>query len=282
MTNAEFNDMRYINRIIRRFKGAVAPPYGVYPITEDLRGKTFENIGKVPWTREEMRQSLKEFARLYSKRPIRDNQGGMNSPHMFYCWFTARRLSPEVIIESGVWKGQSTWLFENAVPEAKLISIDPRPELRKYISKKVDYRTADFSENNWDGLPKHKTLCFFDDHYGVDRIWQCRKFGFKHVLYEDNYPAPGGNTNNPSGNAMSPKAALYEGGTGTSSLRDILETYYEFPPVYPNVEGPRYMWKDYKSLTPEPLIMDVEDKELLVYKREAWGYTWLCYVELKT
>ena len=274
--------MKSINRIIERLTGEVAPPYGVYPITEELRYKTFESIGKAPWTREEMRQSLKEFAQFYHNRPIRNNQGGMNSAHMFYCWFVAKRLSPEVIIESGVWKGQSTWLFENAVPEAKVISIDPRLDLREYISKKVDYRTLDFPQNDWSGLPKHRTLCFFDDHYGVDRIWQCKKFGFKYILYDDNYPTPGGNKSHPSGDAMSPKATLYAGGSGASSLRSILETYYEFPPVYPNIEGPRYLWQDYKSLTPDPLITDVKDKELLIYKKEAWAYTWLCYAELKT
>jgi len=42
---------------------------------------------------------------------------------MFASWFMARQLDPEVIIESGVWRGQGTWLLEQACPRAQIISM---------------------------------------------------------------------------------------------------------------------------------------------------------------
>ena len=63
------------------------------------------SIGKASWTREELFNSLEEFAELYEKRPIKDNEGGMKAAQMFYAWFVVKELQPTTIIESGVWYG---------------------------------------------------------------------------------------------------------------------------------------------------------------------------------
>lgn len=72
------------------------------------------SIGEPPWTREEIIDSLDEFSAIYADRPIQDNKGGMKAPHMFAVWFMTRKLSPDLIVESGIWRGQSTWLLEQA------------------------------------------------------------------------------------------------------------------------------------------------------------------------
>jgi hypothetical protein len=42
-----------------------------------------KQIGEVNWTYDELKQSIPEFLKLYNSRPLKDNQGGMESPHMF-------------------------------------------------------------------------------------------------------------------------------------------------------------------------------------------------------
>ena len=71
-------------------------------------------IGAPPWSRSEILDHIDEFAALYADRPVKENRGGMKAPHLFALWFIARKLAPDLIVESGVWKGQSTWLLENA------------------------------------------------------------------------------------------------------------------------------------------------------------------------
>ena len=78
-------------------------------------------------TREKMLELIDEFHQLYQTRPIKDNNGGMKSGHMFPSWFVIKTLQPKYIIESGVWKGLGTWFFEKASPNSKIISIDPNP-----------------------------------------------------------------------------------------------------------------------------------------------------------
>ena len=127
--------------------------------------ESLRKIGNPPWSRDETIASLDEFSALYAKRPISDNQGGMQAPHMFAVWFMARKLQPDLIVESGIWKGQSTWLLEQACPAAKLISIDLHLGYREYISGTVTYSDRDFCEQDWSSLPiTDRSLVFFDDH----------------------------------------------------------------------------------------------------------------------
>ena len=116
----------------------------------------------------------------------------MQSPHMFAVWFMAKQLSPDFIVESGIWKGQSTWLLEKACPNAKLVSIDINLGNRQYISDRAFYSNKDFVEQDWSEI-SDRSLVFFDDHQNAyKRLQQCKWFGFKHIIFEDNYPAAQG------------------------------------------------------------------------------------------
>ena len=74
--------------------------------------------------REKIINEIREFEKLYSERPVKDNMGGMLSPHLFNTWKYLKEAQPKVIIESGVWKGLGTWIIEKAIPDAKIFSID--------------------------------------------------------------------------------------------------------------------------------------------------------------
>ena len=111
---------------------------------------------------------------------------------MFAVWFMVKQLSPDLIVESGIWKGQSTWLLEKACPDAKLVSIDLNLGRRQYISDHAIYSDKDFSEHDWSDVTD-RSLVFFDDHQNAyKRLQQCKWFGFKHIIFEDNYPVKQG------------------------------------------------------------------------------------------
>tara|TARA_Y100000389_G_scaffold23422_1_gene20028 strand:+ start:233 stop:1114 length:882 start_codon:yes stop_codon:yes gene_type:complete len=134
---------------------------------------------------------LEEFSKLYKNRPIKSNEGGMMFPHMFGLFYVLKTLKPKFVVESGIWKGQSTWLIEKVLPHAKVISIDVKLDKREYISKskKVTYTNKDFRFLNLKNISKKNSLVFFDDHQNFfDRIIQCHFFGFKDILFDDNYP----------------------------------------------------------------------------------------------
>jgi len=122
-------------------------------------------MNKLPdWSIDEIKNELDNFTKIYSERPIKKNDFGMKFPHMFACYFILKKINPEFVIESGVYKGQSTWLIEKVLPNAKILSIDIKLHLRKYISQKAEYSDLDFKFHDLTNINPEKTLAFFDDH----------------------------------------------------------------------------------------------------------------------
>jgi hypothetical protein len=260
------------------------------------------SFGPSAWTRADMLARLEEFAELYQCRPVRDNMHGMMSPHLFLFWFILRHLKPDVVIESGVWKGQGTWFIEQACPQAEIFSIDINWSHLQYRSTRARYLDSDFSTHDWERLPKERTVAFFDDHVdAIKRIRMCVERGFRHLIFEDNYP-PGrgdcyslqevflhaGHRAFPGLRARISRALgrLQDRNVGANAedaayLHEVAQTYEVMPPVF-KLATTRWgdPW-DERYPTPEPLLREVAAPYQQLYLDEAAWYTWLCYVALK-
>ena len=139
------------------------------------------------WQIEEYTKELKIFKEIYKERPIRNNLHGMMFQHMFATYFILKKINPSFVIESGVFKGQSTWLIEKTLPNTKILSIDIDLNQRKYISKKAEYSDKDFKYQDFSNIP-HDTLVFFDDHVNhYQRLKEAKFFNIKNIILEDNY-----------------------------------------------------------------------------------------------
>jgi hypothetical protein len=256
---------------------------------------------------------LNEFEAIYAHRPIKDNQGGMKAPHMFAVWFMAKCLSPDLIVESGIWKGQSTWLLEQAC-QAKLVSIDINLGNRQYISDRAIYSDKDFVEQDWSEATD-RSLVFFDDHQNAyQRLQQCKWFGFKQIIFEDNYPITQGDCyslkkafanagfepahsqqksqgSNPASKVLSSlvrflkqddAVSVHPNDIDSRMLKKNLEVYSEFPPVF-RTSKTRWGddWNDVSYPTPEPLLEHPTKPSHKIFVDEAAWYTWICYAKLK-
>lgn len=138
---------------------------------------------------EELQESLLEFIPLYENRPIRNNAGGMGFNHSWATWFLVKRIQPRILIESGVWKGHSTWLLQLAAPDSKIYSFDPDLSNREYVCQSVEYFEYDFFDHDWRHTDLSSALGFFDDHQNhLDRLLKARWLGIRNVIFEDVYP----------------------------------------------------------------------------------------------
>ncbi|WCJ40814.1 hypothetical protein M5689_021717 [Euphorbia peplus] len=160
---------------------------------------------KVEWTTKDLQKGLEEFVPIYETRPIKNNMYGMGFDHSFGLWFIARWLKPDLMVESGAFKGHSTWILRQANPDTPIISISPRhPEkyLKKgpaYVDENCTYFAGkdfvDFGSMDWKAvMKKHeitdlsRVLIFFDDHQNeLKRVKQALNAGFHHLIFEDNY-----------------------------------------------------------------------------------------------
>lgn len=260
---------------------------------------------------DDMRTSVAEFLPIYATRPLRANQGGMGLNHSWATWYLLRRYQPRVVVESGVYRGHSTWLIEQAVPNATVYSFDPDLGNRAYTSDRAHYTDRDFSQFDWSNVDTSDALCFFDDHQNAyQRLAHMSWFGFRRAIFEDNWPVGEGDCYSlrhvraGAGAHSMQMSRAWEGGRWSRLMRRRLErrlwafghrqevlvmsniadranlerrlaVYYEMPPL--NVP-PRTMWNT--SWTgayecPEPLLPDVrfDDMDL--------SYNYLALVELK-
>ena len=244
---------------------------------------------QIVWTKSDIKSHLDDFRDLYKDRPIKNNDGGMKSPHMFPAWYIIKKLQPKYIIESGVWKGLGTWFFEQASPASQIICLDPNPQNRVYTSSRSIYSTADFSQINWASvLETCETLVFIDDHQNaLERIQQCRRNRFKRIIFEDNYPFDQGDCYSikkilsgkdylidKSGEKVYYKANQQD----KEIVESIVDIYQEMPPIAKS-EFTRWnnLW-DYE--TPEPILTQNELENYKDFKDEILDYTWICYIEL--
>ena len=230
-------------------------------------------IGQVSWNNTDIINELDNFLKIYNKKPIAKNIGGMTSPHCFATYFLLKYLNKPYIIESGCWKGQSTWLIENTCPNSKLLCIEPQLNRLIYRSNKAQY-----TKNDWTTLTltnTDNTLCFFDDHQNaVDRIKHAVKNGYKYLIFEDNYPIG-------QGDCVSLKQTFSQNNEDTEFIKKHIKIYYEFPPVFKH----KYTrWKDLwdnNYPTKEPLLTPNKDNECYrIFYEESRDYTWIAYVEL--
>jgi hypothetical protein len=141
----------------------------------------------------DVRRHVGDFAPIYERRPIAKNSGGMRFNHSFATWLMLRLLKPRFVIESGVWQGHSTWLIEQACPDAQIFCLDLDFSNLAFRSSRATYIQKDFSECTRPGIDPTATLCFFDDRQNAyQRLKDMRWASLARAIFEDNFPSQGG------------------------------------------------------------------------------------------
>ncbi|GFP90416.1 hypothetical protein PHJA_001185500 [Phtheirospermum japonicum] len=146
----------------------------------------------VEWTSKDLLKGLEEFVPIYEARPIKNNMYGMGFDHSFGLWFITRWLNPDLMIESGAFKGHSTWVLRQAMPDTPIVSITPRhPE--KYLKKGARLCRRELHLLCWKGFCGFRKHGFGEELLGNTGLKievglrQALKAGFKHLVFEDNY-----------------------------------------------------------------------------------------------
>lgn len=235
----------------------------------------------------EMLSFIDEFKDLYSNRPIIDNTGGMKSSHLFSLFFYLKKAKPKLIIESGVYKGQGTWLIKQCCPNSKIISIDINLDQILCRYEDVIYYNKDITEIYIKDIIQYfdpeDILVFFDDHQDFNkRINFLVENKIKHVIYEDNYPYD-------QGDCISPKKIIEEDDFFVNNQKINFEKnerdyiinkinhYEEFPPLF--VDSKTRWNNNWIYKTRENLLNDFEKYK--DFYNERFDYTWICYIEIK-
>lgn len=136
-----------------------------------------------------LERTVEDFLDVYKHRPVVDNRGGSGFHNCFWLFLIARVLRPSLIVESGVWRGQTTWLLHQASPDSTLHGFDI--DLRKAPppAASVHYHEMDWSTYDFGEVDPADHLCFFDCHVNqARRVREAYERGFRLLLFDDNPP----------------------------------------------------------------------------------------------
>jgi hypothetical protein len=132
---------------------------------------------------------ISDFFELYTNRQLTDNTHGSGFHNAFWIYLFTRILDPELIVESGVWKAHTTWLLEQACPEATIFGFDRNLKHVEYGDLKATLIESDWGTFQFPQFNRDKSFVFFDCHVNnALRILEAKEKGFKHLLFDDNPP----------------------------------------------------------------------------------------------
>ena len=141
------------------------------------------------------------YLEIWPSRPF-DNANGLGINGCLALHYFLRRLNPKVVVEVGTWRGFSTWVIEQALPDVEEIItsdpilasrqfLDPKHFQPEYRIEKAHYTYQDFSVLHLQVPPEEvdSHVVFFDDHQDkFPRLIQAKQKGFKHLIFDDNVP----------------------------------------------------------------------------------------------
>jgi len=128
---------------------------------------------------------MKTFDEIYQGRPDQAEVGSSGYSNLLNLYKICERLKPELIVESGTWKGNSSWLFHHFAP---VICHDIQFIKLMWRSPDITYIKEDIGNYDYRGNPD-STLYFFDDHISQEqRLEWCIKNEVKHCVFDDNQP----------------------------------------------------------------------------------------------
>lgn len=124
------------------------------------------------------------------RSPVAQDTGGGGFSAGLLLWTIARALRPELVVESGVFRGFTTWVLRQARPEARQYAFDISFAERQRIETGVEYHECD-----WMNLPLQApgdapALIYFDDHVDQwQRVREAAARGFRYLIFDDSLPS---------------------------------------------------------------------------------------------
>jgi hypothetical protein len=102
----------------------------------------------------------------------------------------ARLLRLELVVESGVWRGHSSWLLRRACPGAEMHAFDLSLKNLAVRERDVVYHEQDWRRHRFPPADPRRKLAFFDDHVNqCRRVREAHARGFRYLILDDNMPA---------------------------------------------------------------------------------------------
>ena len=131
---------------------------------------------------------VRRFYDSYLGTPFRHPSGGSRFGNLLWLNLIAKSLQPDVIVDSGTYKGASSWAMCYGAPDAKTLSFDIDLSRLDFRSKNVEYIERDWATYNFDPYQNKTCLVYFDDHLDQGkRLKEAADRKFQVAIFDDDF-----------------------------------------------------------------------------------------------
>ena len=144
---------------------------------------------KINCSKKKLFQQIRKHDEIYYKKnPINNNSGGIGFNNSLFLYIFLKNINVDLIIESGVWMGYTSFLIDQACKTNNKIKFDINFSKVIYKSKQSEY--CEYDINEYDFKKKSKILkrsaIFFDDHFSqLDRFLLSDSLNIPNMIFDD-------------------------------------------------------------------------------------------------
>ena len=139
-----------------------------------------------------VRNWVAEYFNMIPKCPVSQfvGGGGWNAGLHLFC--LSRAIEPMIIIESGTYKGFSSWIFRQANPRAELHCFDVDLSRLEWRDPTIIYHEYDWFDSPIQIDDPAVVFAYFDDHVSqARRILEASRLSLSTIAFDDNLPTEG-------------------------------------------------------------------------------------------
>ena len=147
---------------------------------------SFLELSNLKYNKFEVEGYIDEFDYVFGKSPIKEHESGFGYNEGVFFYTLLKIINPEIVIESGVMKGFTTYLIDAATHnDCKIFSYDINFENNMFNSKKATYVNTDIT-NKIPLIKNKKTVALWDDHTSqMDRLKFSQKYNIQYNFFDD-------------------------------------------------------------------------------------------------
>ena len=147
---------------------------------------SFLKLSNLKYNKSEIEGYLDEFDYVFGKSPIKEHESGFGYNEGVFFYTLLKIINPEIVIESGVMKGFTTYLIDTATHDnCKIYSYDINFENNMFNSKKATYINTDIT-NKIPSIKNKKTVALWDDHTSqMDRLKFSQQYNIQYNFFDD-------------------------------------------------------------------------------------------------
>ena len=133
-----------------------------------------------------LKEYIYEFDKVFHQSPVKEHESGFGYNESIFFFTILKIINPEIVLESGVMKGFTTYLIDAATnSNCKIFSYDINFENKIFNSNKAQYIKTDIL-NEVPLIKDKKTVALWDDHTSqLDRLKFAQEHKIKYNFFDD-------------------------------------------------------------------------------------------------